>query len=224
MKEIQIDGRTVRFFRGAGEDLPTVYATNFMDEGEAVLNACRDRSCPPFNYVTIHGIEWDACLSPWPSAPVVNKSDDFRGLAKDYLSWCEEKVLPQAGDYFGGRRKQYISGYSMGGLFALWSLYETTAFDGAVCASGSLWYPDFRDFAVDHDLKGAVDGIYLSLGDRESKTKNPALRQNQSIFEELREVYTDRGIPCVFELNKGNNFVDGELRVAKGITWLLQQA
>ncbi|ERL11412.1 hypothetical protein HMPREF1248_0438 [Coriobacteriaceae bacterium BV3Ac1] len=41
----------------------------------------------------------------------------------------------ELGEYYG---EAYISGYSLAGLFALWSLYQTDIFKGAACVSGSL--------------------------------------------------------------------------------------
>ena len=111
----------------------------------------------------------------------------------------------------------------MAGLFALWSLYETDLFSGAVCASGSLWYPGFCDFALNNEFRRISVGVYLSVGDRESAVKNPTLQKTGSVFRTLEEHYKSRGVSSVFELNPGNHYRDVDLRMAKGYRWILSQ-
>jgi predicted alpha/beta superfamily hydrolase len=220
-----LDGRAVTAYRAAGEGLPVVFSNDYAESGGAVLSRCSQLGCAPFDLVTISGFSWDQCLSPWPSEPVATKDDHFAGDAPAYLEWLLGSVVPWASDTLGETAAgSYVSGYSMAGLFALWSLYETDAFAGAVCASGSLWYPGFGDFATTHDLVASPQGVYLSLGDRESSVRNPALRVTESVFRLVRDSYERRGIPVTFELNPGNHFRDMDLRVAKGITWLLGTA
>ena len=220
-----LDGRAITAYRAAGEGLPIVFSNDYAESGGAVLSCCSQLGCAPFNLVTISGFSWDQCLSPWPSEPVATKDDRFTGDAPSYLEWLLGSVVPWASETLAqGDAPTYVSGYSMAGLFALWSLYETSAFAGAVCASGSLWYPGFRDFAATHDLVASPQGIYLSLGDRESSVRNPALQVTESVFRSVRDGYEKAGIPVVFELNPGNHFRDMDLRVAKGITWLLGTA
>jgi len=108
-------------------------------------------------------------------------------------------------------------------LHAVFGLPETDFFSGAVCASGSLWYPGFCDFALRHAFRRTPDGVYLSLGDRESVTKNPALQKTEDVFRTLSEHYQNGGLRAVFELNPGNHYRDMDLRMAKGCRWLLSR-
>ncbi len=41
-----------------------------------------------------------------------------------------------------------MSDAAISGLFALWALYRTDFFAGAVSASGSVWFPGFREFVL----------------------------------------------------------------------------
>lgn len=66
-----------------------------------------------------------------------------------------------------------IAGYSLAGLFALWSVYQTDLFDRAASISGSLWFDGFLEFMKANTPK--VKFIYLSLGDKEKAAKNPRL-------------------------------------------------
>ena len=218
----EIDKRIVKLYRGDGEALPVVYSNDYAESGEAVLGRCADLGCPPFHLVTVSELGWDRNLSPWPSAPVVSKNDHFDGNAPEYLKWYLGNVVPFAEETLELKDPvSYVAGYSMAGLFALWSLYETDFFRGAVCASGSLWYPGFCEFALSHAFRRVPEGVYLSLGDRESISKNSALQKTEAVFRTLNEQYARGGLAAIFELNPGNHYRDTDLRMAKGIRWLL---
>ena len=66
--------------------------------------------------------------------------------------------------------------------------------------------------------------IYLSLGDREARTKNEILRTVEDRTREIAGYFGENGIDTVFELNKGNHFQQGALRTAKGIRWILDKS
>ena len=59
----------------------------------------------------------------------------------------------------------------MVGLFSLWAAYQTDTFAGVAAASPSIWFPDFLQYMKEHDIR--TESVYLSLGDREEKTRNP---------------------------------------------------
>lgn len=61
------------------------------------------------------------------------------------------------------------------------------------------------------------DRLYLSMGDKEKKTRHPLLRTVQDNTEALVKHYRQLGIGVTFELNPGNHFQDAALRSAKGI-------
>lgn len=226
---VTMDGRNVVVYRAAGPSaddarVPVVYSNDYFEAGEAVLSRCEELGCRPFHLVTVSGFDWDECLSPWSSEPVVGPDDHFTGEAPAYLEWLTGNVVPHAEDVLGVKdAMSYLVGYSMAGLFALWSLYETRRFSGVMCASGSLWYPGFEEFAMTHEPACTPRGIYLSLGDQESSVANPALRRTEGVFRKLDERYRKAGIPSTFELNPGDHYRDADLRMAKGITWLLER-
>ena len=87
---------------------------------------------------------------------------------------------------------------------------------------GSLWFPEFKEYAVSHKLKNKPDKLYLSLGDKEVMTRNPALKTVQDNTGFLADYYRENGIYTEFEINEGNHFKDADLRSAKGIAALLK--
>ena len=66
-------------------------------------------------------------------------------------------------------------------------------------------------------MKHKPDKLYLSLGDREAKSRNKVLMTVQDNTEALDTYYKDLGIDVTWELNPGNHFKDAALRSAKGI-------
>ena len=114
-----------------------------------------------------------------------------------------------------------IAGYSLAGLFAVYALYRTDVFSGAVSASGSLWFPGFLDYVTSHAMPRTPGRVYLSLGDREKNTKSPVMCRVEENTAALHERFCAEGIACIFELNPGNHFQNVEQRIAKGIAWIV---
>ena len=154
---------------------------------------------------------WNADLSPWQS-PAVFGREGFGDGAKDTLS----EVLK----YCTNRDKTYIiGGYSLAGLFALWAVYQTDVFKGAAAASPSVWFPGFVEYMRGNRIR--TGSVYLSLGDREEKTRNPVMA---AVGKRIREAYTllkDRGISTTLEWNQGNHFRDADIRTAKAFAWVM---
>lgn len=217
-----IDGKQIALFQNENDSVPIIYANMYTEAGKAVLEQCEKLSCKPFHLVTITGLRWDEELSPWVHEPVVSKSDHFTGEAEQYARFMEENIIPLIEDKIGLPPYRIIAGYSMGGLFALYAPYVTDLFSRELSASGSVWYPEFVSYVKSHDFLKKPDAIYLSLGDLESRTRNPLLRQTERNTKELLSVYQSKSIDSVFELNPGNHYKDAAYRLAKGITWILK--
>lgn len=216
------DGKQITFFRNGKDGVPIVYATMYSEAGKTVLEQCEKLGCSPFHLVTITKLRWDEELSPWAHDPVISESDRFAGEAGRYARCMKEKIVPFIEDKMERPPYRVIAGYSMGGLFALYAPYVTGLFSAAVSASGSVWYPEFVSYVKSHDFLKKPDAIYLSLGDQESRTRNPVLRQTEAYMKELYSIYQSKAIDSVFELNPGNHYKDAAYRLAKGITWILK--
>ena len=63
----------------------------------------------------------------------------------------------------------------MAGLFALWAAGQTDRFSGVAAVSPSVWFPGFLEEMKSRRVQS--DCIYLSLGDKEEKTRNPVMAQ-----------------------------------------------
>ena len=163
---------------------------------------------------------WNRDLSPWPAPPVFGKEDFGDGAART-LTYLLEEVVPdrKAGDQ--AEKTVFLGGYSLAGLFALWAGYQTDHFSGIAAASPSIWFPHFTGYMRENTMR--AEAVYLSLGDREEKTRNPVMAQVGNAIKEGCSVLTDAGIDCVLEWNKGNHFKEPDLRTAKAFAWLMNR-
>lgn len=218
-----LDGRRVTVYDSGIDGAPAVYASMFTEMGDRLIGRCREMGCPAFDLVSLTDLNWDEDLSPWEADPVVTEEDHFTGGSDAYAGYLEGDVIPYAEGVLGRSGARVIAGYSMGGLFALYAPYVSDAFSACVSASGSVWFPGFVDYARDHPFKRAPTAAYMSIGDRESRTPNPHLARTEGNFGELRDIFSARGVETVFELNPGNHFVDADIRMAKGIAWVLSR-
>ena len=160
--------------------------------------------------------DWNKDLSPWP-APAVFGNEDFGEGAAETLAFLLNNVVP-AGKAPGA--KTFLGGYSLAGLFALWAGYRTDRFDGIAAASPSIWFPGFVDYMRRNEMRPRA--VYLSLGDREERTRNPVMSQVGNAIRQGCDVLQAAGVECVLEWNKGNHFKDADLRTAKAFAWLMR--
>ena len=155
--------------------------------------------------------DWNRDLSPWEAPPVFG-SEGFAGGAEETLAQVLELVR-------GGGKRYAIGGYSLAGLFALWAAYRTDAFRGVAAASPSVWFPGFVDLMRQRPI--LAKRVYLSLGDREEKTRNRVMAQVGDRIREAHALLKERGTDCELEWNSGNHFAQPALRTAKAFAWVL---
>ena len=163
-----------------------------------------------FRMIAVRVPDWNRDLSPW-TAPAVFGKESFGDGAGDFL----EGILPLCPE----GKTCYIGGYSLAGLFALWAAYRTSRFAGVAAASPSVWFPGFTDFMQENRIQSKA--VYLSLGDREEKAKNPVMAAVGSRIREAEGILKAQGIPCTLEWNPGNHFRDADIRTAKAFAWVL---
>lgn len=169
------------------------------------------RTSKEFRFIATKVENWNDDLSPW-KAPAVFKTEDFGGGASKTL----ENIIALCVDK---NRKYYIGGYSLAGLFALWAACQTDIFSGVAAASPSVWFPGFIDYMKTYKIKS--QNVYLSLGDREEKTRNPVMAQIGNCIKEEYRCLLENGINCILEWNKGNHFKEADIRTAKAFAWIL---
>ena len=166
-----------------------------------------------FRLIAVKVADWDHDLSPWP-APAVFGDRGFGDGAEAFL----EQILTLCRD---PEKTYVIGGYSLAGLFALWAVCRTDVFKGAAAASPSIWFPHFADWMKEQGVK--CGSVYLSLGDREERTRNPVMATVGDCIRGTHAWMKEQGINCTLEWNQGNHFKKPDVRTAKAFAWVLKQ-
>ena len=222
MYTLTINEKTVSIFPSLEANAPIIYLNTFSGEEQKVYEAARAAGCPPFTLVAITDLDWNHDMAPWDSPSAFKNADPCTGGADDYLRLLTEEIIPAAEKELGNvPRWRGIAGYSLAELFALYAIYRTELFSRVGNMSGSLWFPGMKAYIFSHEPQHQPDCIYFSLGNKESKTRNPILRTVQENTKEICAYYQRKGIDTVFQLNPGNHFVQSAERTAAGIIWML---
>lgn len=180
---------------------------------EAEVGEIRRLTDKSFCLRAIKADKWNDALSPW-QAPAVFGERGFGGRAEDTLA----EILKDCKD----TDKTYIiGGYSLAGLFALWAATRTDAFSAVAAASPSVWFPGFYEYAEEKRIRAKA--VYLSLGDKEEKTRNPVMATVGDNIRKLHELLKERGTDTALEWNPGNHFRDADIRTAKAFAWVMEE-
>lgn len=204
------------------ENCPVIYLNTFSDGGEKAYRALCESGSTDLSLVTVDGLDWDRDMSPWSIPPVAKSDTPCSGGADDYLELLVSEIIPRAEEGLSRVSWRGIAGYSLAGLFAVYALYKTDVFRRAASMSGSLWFPDFKEYVFENEMKTLPEKIFFSLGERECRTKNPYFRTVQENTEAIEKFYRERGIETVFTLNPGGHSDNAAERTAAGIRWILK--
>ena len=191
-----------------------------LDNEVAVIQSLTNK---PFTLVAFEIKDWQSELTPW-TAPAVFGKVPFGDGAVATLSFIKDTLIPQLEqmELFDKNGMQCVfGGYSLAGFFALWSSYQTKLFGGIAAVSPSVWYPQWMEYAEKN--RPLATSVYLSLGDKEEKTKNPTMAQVGNCIRKQQELLAAQGINTILEWNPGNHFQHSDERTAKGFAWLINQ-
>ena len=165
-----------------------------------------------FRLLAVKVDDWNQDLSPWP-APAVFGNEDFGNGAGETLTEILEVCQDEDKVY-------YLGGYSLAALFSLWAAYQTDRFAGIAAASPSIWFPGFVNYMKSYAIR--CSNIYLSLGDKEEKTRNAVMAKVGDCIRDGYAWLKEHGIDCTLEWNKGGHFKEPELRTARAFARLLK--
>lgn len=187
----------------------------FCQTAELISQAC----CVPFVLAGFQIFDWDLDLMPWHD-DAINRKAEVGGKTGETLHYVTESLLPALEAEFGDL-PVILGGYSLGGLFALWSSMQTDRFAAVAAASPSLWIKDWLDYAEDRPVK--TGKVYLSLGDQEEHVKNKAIaRVGDCVRGEYELLKAQLGSEnCTLVWNPGGHFQDGDKRLAAAFSWCI---
>lgn len=184
-----------------------------LDDEVAMI---KDNTEKPFNLVAFAVGNWMDDLTPWTAPPAFGKQP-FGSGAHETLRFINDILLPSLTERWG-KMTVVVGGYSLAGLFSLWAGYNSNLFDGIAAASPSVWYPGWMDYIESREMHARA--VYLSLGDRESHTKNPVMAHINDAIRRQYELLRTSDRTAAIEWNPGNHFVDSEKRMARAFAWV----
>ena len=214
MREILLDGE-IRASLTIPERAAEILIVMPADEGEADGLAAwqEDRGAA---LLLIGGLDWNRDLSPWPAPPAFPKGEAFAGEGGRLLAALTGRLLPEAEAALPAGIPKGIAGYSLAGLFALWAAAETGAFSRAASMGGSLWCPGAENIAGKLAAR-RPERVYLSLGEKEERTRNPALQPVGERTRVLARTLEEAGIPVTLRFHPGGHFQDVGERIRQGL-------
>ena len=174
-----------------------------------------------FSLIVFKIEDWNNELSPWEASPAFGKKS-FGSGATDTLEFIESRLILKVKEKydFSDNVQVILGGYSLAGLFSLWSAYKSNIFSGIAAASPSVWFNGWEEFM---DINTPLSNtIYLSLGDSEEKTKNKVMSAVGDNIRKQEKLLKNDNINTILEWNKGGHFSNSDLRVAKAFTWCIE--
>lgn len=154
------------------EELPIVVYHSYTPNIDELWNGTLKLNCKNFVLVGISNIKWDDEMTPYYMEALFKGDNECLGKADEYLKELENDIVPKIKEELSNlniKIKEWnIVGYSLSGLFAIYSMYKIDLFSKYVSCSGSFWYRDFDKFVFENKPVKQPKQIYLSLGDKES--------------------------------------------------------
>lgn len=222
IEKFKVNGKDATLYLSKKESCPLIVLNNYSGNGASVLEKLEVLNCPDCNLLVVGNLNWNHDMTPWYCPPLSENDTPCTGGADEYLDLLLTEIIPRAKELIKGEPSFLgIAGYSLAGLFAIYAMYRTDIFDRVASMSGSLWFPDFKQYCFEHKIKRKPDKLYLSLGDKEAKSRNKLLMTVQDNTEALAVSFKEQGINVTWELNPGNHFKDAALRSAKGIVAII---
>ena len=177
-----------------------------------------------FSLVAFKIEDWNSELTPW-EMPLLRGKGNFGDGATRTLEFIKNDLISVVSEYINTENKEIkyiLGGYSLAGLFSLWSGYQTDIFEGIAAVSPSVWYKGWIEYVAAG--KPLSEKIYLSLGDTEEKTKHQILSKIGNNIRKQHEILENsENVKTVLEWNEGNHFQNPDIRTAKGFLWVMNK-
>ena len=183
----------------------------------------QDNTDKQFSLIAFKIEDWNNELSPWEAPPAFGNKT-FGSGAKDTLEFIENRLIPTVKEKYNlnDEVRFILGGYSLAGLFSLWSAYKLDTFFGIAAASPSVWFDGWEEFM--NNNTPLSNTIYLSLGDTEEKTKNKVMSAVGDNIRKQEQLLKNNNINTILEWNKGGHFSNSDIRVAKAFVWCIENS
>lgn len=239
-------------YDGGTDCYPVIYVNGEIPTQEILKEIVGSGIRPDFILLAVKPASWNDDFTPW-SSPAFRKGEmPPQGKANDYIARLSGQIKPYIDAVYRTKPEPEhtaLLGYSLGGLTAVYSLYQTDRFGVVGSLSGSLWYDGFCDYMDRAKLLRTNVSIYLSLGKKEKLSRNPRMGQVADCTQRVREILMRQidadpqawqvdkqggeyrpynrqpgegySSRVYFEWNEGGHFHELEKRFAKAVLWCL---
>lgn len=231
IEELQIAGFCCRLYLppdyGEGtQRYPTMYVNGEIPLEGILTNLVKTGVQTDFILLSIKPKNWNDDFTPW-AAPAFRAGEEApQGRADAYLSCLTKGIKPYMDTHYRTKSEPQhtaLFGYSLGGLTAVYALYKTTVFGAAASLSGSLWFDDFCEWMEGEKPLRTDLRVYLSLGKKESRSKNPRMAKVAECTQRAKEILAAQlKKPVHFDWNEGGHFHDIEGRFARAVMWWME--
>ena len=177
-----------------------------------------------FIFVSVQLADFDRECSPWPAPAVFWGNKDFAGGAREYLALLEQEIKPFIDKEFftlPDAGHTGFMGYSLAGLLALYSLYESPCFGRIASVSGSLWYDGWLEYMENRNPCNLDARVYLSLGTAEERSRNRRLAHvggcTRRTAEILKRQLSEEAVSLMW--HPGGHFTGMEERLGAAASW-----
>lgn len=230
IQELQIAGLSCRLYlppdyHEKEERYPTIYVNGEIPLEKILTELVKNDVWTDFLLLSIRPESWNDDFTPWVVPAFRAGEEAPRGRADAYLSCLTEKIKPYMDEHYRTKPEAEhtaLFGYSLGGLTAVYAIYKTDVFGVIASLSGSLWFDGFCEFMEREKPLRENLAVYLSLGKKESRSKNPRMGRVAECTERVRDILSkqlqNKERIC-FEWNEGGHFHDIEGRFVKAIVW-----
>lgn len=207
------------------ERFPVIYVNGEIPMEGILTELVKAGAQTDFLLLSIKPESWNDDFTPW-AAPAFRTGEEApQGRADGYLSCLTEQIKSYMDAHYRTRPEAEhtaLFGYSLGGLTAVYAIYKTDVFGAFASLSGSLWFDGFCEFMEREKPLRTDLRVYLSLGKKESRSKNPRMGRAAQCTQRAREILAEQlgnKERIYFEWNEGGHFHDIEGRFVKAIVW-----
>lgn len=160
--------------------------------------------------------DWFSTLSPWPAPSRYREDQDFAGRASETLRELIHRVDVFELENNLNPSSRAIAGYSLGGLFALYTFIIDKHFGACGSLSASLWYPNWIEWLQEHIPQRDSRFVYFSVGTKEKRASMPFKLTEQRMFASA-DILQQHGFTVETQLHPGSHMQHIKERLTQGI-------
>lgn len=158
--------------------------------------------------------------TPWPEKALRPGAPDFGGTMTEYHSLLLEQILPALTErYHLDTKRLAYGGFSLGGLAAAMSLWQTDRFCRVFSLCGSFWYPGVPEYLQNHPIVNTGAGVFLLNGSREGEKHGNRLQNAGGYARQVHSLLAGReGTVITMDAYAHHDHI--EERFAQAMAWL----